>query len=145
MASAEGMRTVRSPVLWLSSIPSSITLLASRDWPFTWVERLSWELKNCEWGRKGRLAPGTVTSSPWKLRLNESGISVTCLLSMSRPVSARSVWSVGASCTTVTASVTVPTWSERSTRTVVDVDLDVLVDGLAEPRQLRLHPVHAVL
>jgi hypothetical protein len=119
MASAEGMRTVRRPLLWLSSIPSSITLLASRVCPFTLVERLSCELKNCEWGRKGRVAPGTVTISPWKLRLNESGISVICLLSMMRPVSARSVWSGGASCTTVTASARLPTCSARSTRTVV--------------------------
>ena len=119
MASAEGMSTVKRPLLWLSSMPSSITLLASRVWPLTFVDRLSWELKNCEWGRKGRVAPGTVTSSPWKLRAKDSGISVICLLSMMRPVSARSVCRGGTSATTVASSLSWPTWSVRSTRTVV--------------------------
>ena len=119
MASAEGMITVSSPVLWLLSMPSSITLLARRGCPLTLVDRLSCELKNCECGRNGRVAPGTVTISPWKFRLKESGISVICLLSMMRPVSARSVCRAGVSATTVASSVSCPTCRVRSTRTVV--------------------------
>ena len=75
MASADGMSVVSSPVRWLSSTPSICTLLARRDCPFTLLDRLSWALKNSECGREGRVAPGTVISMPWKLRLNPSGAS----------------------------------------------------------------------
>jgi hypothetical protein len=119
IASAEGMITVSRPLLWLLSMPSSITLLARRVCPLTLVDRLSCELKNWECGRKGRVAPGTVTSRPWKLRLKERGISVICLLSRMRPVSARSVWRGAISATTVASSVSCPTCRVRSTRTVV--------------------------
>src|SRR5574342_70647 len=51
IASAEGMRTVSRPVLWLSSRPSICTLFESRDWPLNFVSWLSCGLKNWEWGR----------------------------------------------------------------------------------------------
>ena len=56
---------------------------------------------------------------PWKFRLNESGIAVIWTLSMTRPVSVRSVCSSGVSPVTVTVSSRVPTASDRSTRTLV--------------------------
>jgi len=118
IASADGMSVVSRPVRWLSSIPSICTLLASRDCPLTFVERLSCALKNSECGRNGRVAPGTVTSIPWKLRLNPSGTSCRWTLSMMRPVSARSVCSNGLAPTTVTDSSSAPTSILQSTRTV---------------------------
>ena len=69
MDSAEGMSTVRRPVLWLSSRPSIWTLFDRRDWPLNLVSWLSCGLKNCEWGRVIVTVPGTVTHMPWKLRL----------------------------------------------------------------------------
>ncbi len=113
------MITLIKPVLWLLSSPSISVLLAILGWPLTSVLRLSCELKNCECGRNGRVAPGTVTSRPWKLRLKPSGISVTTFDSSSRPVSVRSVWRMGVSAATVTASVTWPSSRVRSTRIVV--------------------------
>ena len=62
---------------------------------------------------------GTVMSSAWKLRLNPSGICVICVLSMMRPVSVRSVCSIGASPVTMTDSSNWPTARTISTRTVV--------------------------
>ena len=38
-------------------------------WPFTSKRSESCELKNCECSRCGRLTPGTVCISDWKLRL----------------------------------------------------------------------------
>jgi hypothetical protein len=67
--SADGMSTVRRPVLWLSSRPSIWTLFDRRDWPLNLVSWLSCGLKNCECGRVIVTVPGTVTHIPWKLRL----------------------------------------------------------------------------
>jgi hypothetical protein len=113
------MITCSSPVLWLLSSPSISVLLARRGWPFTSTDSESCELKNAEWLRAGRVAPGTVTSSDWKLRLKVSGSSATIFDSMMRPVSVRSVCSSGVSAATVTVSFSCPTSSLRSTRTVV--------------------------
>jgi hypothetical protein len=76
-------------------------------------------LKNAECSRCGRVDPGTVIRTLWKLRLNVSGMSETIFDSRIRPVSVRSVCSTGVSAETVTASVTAPTSKARSTRTVV--------------------------
>jgi len=119
MASAGGMSTVSRPVRWLLSRPSICTLLASRDWPFTSEERLSWELKNSECGRYGRVEPGTVAIMPWKFLLNDSGMADTWMLSIVRPMSVRSVCSSGVSPVTVTVSSRPPTSSARSMRTLV--------------------------
>ena len=58
IASAEGMRTVRRPVLWLLSSPSIWTLFDRRDWPLNLVSWESWGLKNCECGRLRVTDPG---------------------------------------------------------------------------------------
>jgi hypothetical protein len=118
IASAAGMRTVRRPVLWLSSTPSICTLFERRDWPLNFVSWLSWGLKNWEWGRAMVTVPGTVAHMPWKLRLWVRGRSWTSRPSIVRPVSARSVWSTGVSWTTSTVSVIAPTSRTMSTRTV---------------------------
>src|SRR6266545_6477177 len=85
--SAEGMSTVRRPVLWLSSRPSIWTLFERRDWPLNLVSWLSWGLKNCEWGRVRGTVPGTVAHRPWKLRPWPRGRSCTCRPSIVRPMS----------------------------------------------------------
>ena len=64
IASADGISVVRSPVRWLSSMPSIWTLLARRDWPLTFADRLSCALKKSECGRWIRSAPGTVITMP---------------------------------------------------------------------------------
>ena len=104
---------------WLLSTPSIWTLFASPDCPFTSTRRLSCELKNSECSRCGRDAPGTVAIRPWKLRLKPSGIAVTCTLSISRPVSVRSVCSSGVSAVTVSVSSIAPTSSAMSMRMLV--------------------------
>ncbi len=76
-------------------------------------------MKNAECSRCGRVAPGTVMSRLWKLRLKLSGRSLTIFDSMRRPVSLRSVCSIGLSPCTVIDSSIAPTSILKSTRTVV--------------------------
>ena len=111
--------TDSSPVFWLLSIPSIITLLARRDWPLTFEESESCELKNSECGLNGRDAPGTVASMPWKLRPKPRGMAAICSPWMMRPVSERSVWRAGDSEVTVSVSARSPGSRRKSTRMVV--------------------------
>ncbi len=109
-------------------------VLAMPGWPFTSKRSESCELKNCECSRCGRLTPGTVCISDWKLRLKVSGSSATIFDSMMRPVSVRSVCSSGVSAATSTVSFSWPTSSLRSTRTVV------LTSTLTPSRSTFLNP-----
>ena len=139
------MMTLFRPVFWLLSSPSISVLFAMRGWPLISVLRLSCELKNCECGRNGRVAPGTVTSRPWKLRLKPRGISVTTFDSSSRPVSVRSVWRMrrlGGDRHRLVHLSELERQVDAHRR--VDVDADVLPDDLAEAGQLGLDRVGAV-
>ena len=69
------MMTCSRPVFWLSSSPSISVVLAMPGCPFTSKRSESCELKNCECSRCGRLTPGTVCISDWKLRLKVRGSS----------------------------------------------------------------------
>src|SRR4029078_9574907 len=104
-------------------------LLASRGCPFTSVASESCELKNCECSRCGRVAPGTVTSRLWKLRLKVVGMSVTIFDSSTRPVSVRAVRRTGDSATLRAVGL-------QGLRLVSDVD------RLVQLSDLQLH-VHA--
>ena len=91
------------------------------------------------------MAPGTVASMPWKLRPNPSGIAAICSPSMIRPVSARSVWSAGASEVTVTVSETFAGLERQiDAHGRVDVHLHVVAHDFLEPAELGFHAINAV-
>jgi hypothetical protein len=69
IASADGISVVSRPGPMVVVDALDLTLFASRDWPLTLLDRLSWALKKSECGRCIFSAPGTDHQHPLEVAI----------------------------------------------------------------------------